>query len=159
MRGLFILAGLALTGCATAPSQPYRSPQVTIAGDATERVKLVAVQRCVESGGVVEQNTASQLICSKQMPDSFGSFMYQALTTPRYSTRPDLKARYSFVNTGAQTFVTVDTYIEVQNAHGQVDRRPVRNAQVAQSAQAMLDAIKADIEGGASPPAKQAMGG
>lgn len=77
------------------------------------------------------------------MDDSFKSMMFRAMATPKYSTRPNLKARYSFVNTGTQTFVSIDTYMEYQNAFGQVTVIPVKNNEVAAKAQAMLDGIKA----------------
>lgn len=147
MNRLVLVGLLALAGCASAPSQPYRVPQVTISGNATEQAKMTIVQRCVQNGGAVEQNTPTQLVCSVPMDDSFSSMMFRALATPKYSTRPDLKARYAFVNTGAQTYITVDTFMEYQNTFGQVTRNHVRNNQVAARAQAMLDEIKAASEG------------
>jgi hypothetical protein len=149
MNRLSLVGLLALAGCASAPSQPYRAPQVTIAGNATEQAKMTIVQRCVQNGGAVEQNTPNQLVCSVPMDDSFGSMMFRALATPKYSTKPDLKARYAFVNTGAQTYITVDTFMEYQNAFGQVTRNPVRNNQVAARAQSMLNEIKAATESAA----------
>jgi PBP1b-binding outer membrane lipoprotein LpoB len=150
MNRLAIALALVLSGCASSPSTPYRAPQVTISGNATEQAKMTIVQSCVTGGGSVEQNTPNQLVCSKPMDGSFGALMYRAMLTPAYSTNPDLKARYAFVNTGSQTFITIDTYIEHQNAYGQITHSPVQNNQLAAKAQAMLDAIKTQIEGGAA---------
>lgn len=147
MNRLALVGLLALAGCASAPSQPYRAPQVSIAGDVTEQAKLLIVQRCVQKGGSIEQNTPSQLVCAVPMGDSFGEMMYRAMATPQYSTRPDRKARYTFVNAGGQTFITMDAYIENQTAFGRVDRTPIRNSELATGGQAWLNEIKAQIEG------------
>jgi hypothetical protein len=147
MNRLCFVGLLALSGCASAPSQPYRVPQVTIAGDVTEQAKLLIVQRCVQKGGSIEQNTPSQLVCAVPMGDSFGEMMYRAMATPNHSTRPDRKARYTFVNTGGQTFITMDAYIENQTAFGRVDRTAIRNNDIATSGQAWLNEIKSQVEG------------
>ena len=139
---------LALAGCATGPSIAYRAPQVTINGGTVEAAKMTIVRNCVSGGGSIEQNTADQLVCSKPMDGSFGSMMYRALATPNYSTNPDGKVRYSFVQAGDQLYITADMYLEYQTAFGQVNRTPITNGNVAAQGQAMLDRIKSEIESG-----------
>lgn len=146
-----ILAGVAaltaVAGCATTPQAPYRTPQVTIVGATVDQVKLPIIQNCVSGGGSVESNSDHQVICAKPMDDSFGSLMYRALATPQYSTNPVLRARSTLVQSGGNVFVTIDTYSQYQNAYGQVNTTPIQNNSVGVQAQAMLDGIKASIEG------------
>ena len=146
--GLFIACtSLALAGCASTPSAPYRTPQVTIANGNAEQAKLTIVRRCIEGGGSVIENTAHSLVCSKPMPNDFKSTMFRALATPNYSTNPNLKARYTFVQAPAQLFISVDTLMDYQTAFGQTNVMPIQNAEAGRLAQQMLDSIKAEMEG------------
>lgn len=155
------IALLLLAGCATTPQVPYRAPQATIQGATAEQVKLPIIQACVSGGGSVENSTEHQVICAKPMDDSFGSLMYRALATPQYSTNPVGRVRYTLVETAGSVFVTADMYLQHQNAFGQVNTTPITNGNIAAQGQAMLDRIKASIEGeqaapGAAKPAPAA---
>ena len=149
-RGL-CLVGVALAmlcaGCATTPTVPYRAPTVMINDMSAEEAKLEIIKNCIGGGGVVAVNTPTQLICSKPMDDSFGSLMYRALVTPRYSTNPEAKARYSFTEANGKLFIAIDMALEYENAFGQLNRTPITNGNIAANAQAMLDRIKAMHEG------------
>lgn len=141
-----VAATVVLCSCATTPQVPYRVPQITIVGAKSEQVKLPIIQACISGGGSIEVSTEHQVICAKPMDDSFGSLMYRALATPQYSTNPVGRARYTISETGGSVFVTVDTYLQHENAFGQTSTTPIRNGNLAAQAQAMLERIKASIE-------------
>lgn len=143
----FALGAAALvSGCASRPSTPYVTPQVTIQGNRAEDVRMQLMQRCVSGGATISESTTHQVVCSKQFDGSFGSIMFQALATPRYSTTPEIKIRYNLVPASTSTYVTLDMFIEYQTAFGQVNRMPYQNGDVARQAQTMLNDIKASLE-------------
>jgi hypothetical protein len=145
-----ILAGVAVAcvvaGCATTPRAAYVAPQVLIKGGTAEQAKMTIVSRCIAGGGVVTENTAHQLVCSKPMPDSFAALMFRAMFTPQNATKPDFKARYTFVQSPTELLIAIDMSMAYQNAFGQTTSYPMQSPEVAGKAQAMLNELKQALQ-------------
>lgn len=146
MRAWIVLAALLAGGCASTPAEPYITPQVTIKGAGIEAAKIPIVSNCVSAGGAVTINTPNQLVCTMPMPATMSAFVFRALVTPKYSTNPNLRARYTFVGPSPDLMIVVDTFADYQNGFGQETVIPIRNPDVARQAQAMLNKIKHDLE-------------
>lgn len=154
MRKLSVamLAGIALAGCATTGNVPFTQPQIMIAANTVDAVKIVLVQRCISKGNVVEEAQASMVVCSRPMDNSFQSAMWRAMFTPDYSTNPNAKYRYTLVGSNGQVFVTVDTFLHYQTAFGQDRVTPIKDPELARQALRALQEIKHQVETGIAPP-------
>ncbi|QQP97944.1 hypothetical protein [Lysobacter enzymogenes] len=135
-----------------------QAPQVTIEGAKTEDARFEVAQRCTSTGGVIEENTPHQLICSKPLGDSARAELVRLLAASPSSTDPHMKLRYSFAESGGRVLISADAYLESQAAGGRVDRTPLTNDKLMAQGQQVLDGIKAKLERRAAAPAKERAG-
>lgn len=144
LRGISVLfAAAVLVGCAQQPLLKQTAsgkPEGVFPASTQQEVKNLVTGSCARRGLMTMEYGQNQVECSKTLSGG-DAFIAQMAVGNSYSTTPEHKVRFTFIQEGSDVRVIAHQWIESQMAYGQVRRQELNQAKHTNDVQGWLSSL------------------
>jgi hypothetical protein len=137
---LTLVAAVGLAGCMTVPpiaATPSGRPEAVFDSTTGPDVAGRIATRCLDGGLVIQNQTNTQIVCSKELQGGDAIIATMAIGNS-YSTTPVRNIRFNIVQIGPNVRVQAYQWVQTQMAFGQVNQMELNGGAQFNDIQQML---------------------